>query len=459
MVGIFIATIGICMAAHGDFASAGAVLAAPIVVPVIKKSLDSPEALKEELEAVFKSFADQISAKMKDEMDGKDVISTKELSEKLKALGITDDTIKNISESINEHARLIEKGKSSSAPGSSLREIVDKAFTQEALTDKIKAIYDSRHGSIDILKAVGTITTGNVTTTSGGDAILDMLNADDIAGIRLNTPFIEEYANVSRTSKAVYTYVDYIPGEGDVTFLAEGGTKAQLDLDVEVRTETPVKAAGYSILTEESVTDIPRMQSESRGLLFKKYLLKRQDGILFGDGLNSNPLGVTSIAMAFNPATWTAAGIAKPNLQDVIIALANQIYTTTSYTDDVEYYPNVVYVNPADFAALRVARDDNGQYLFPSFTLYNNQVIDGIKVIAKNKIPKGKILMGDFSKLNIVNYIDYSVRVGWVNDQFIKNLFTILGEGRFYSFVRHLDQRAFVYDNISTVVAAIDAQA
>lgn len=34
--------------------------------------------------------------------------------------------------------------------------------------------------------------------------------------------------------------------------------------------------------------------------------------------------------------------------------------------------------------------------------------------------------MGDFMKLNIVDYVRYSVRIGWINDQFIKNLFTML---------------------------------
>lgn len=441
----------------GDYASAGAIMATPLTVPVIKSTLESPEDLAKELDAIFKSFAGQISDKIDKGIGEKDVLTKEELAEKLKGYGISEDTLKTITESINEHARFIEASKNKHTDGTTLKSIMKQAFSEEGLADKLKALYNSGSGTVDITKAVGTITTGNVTTDTGGNAILDYLNADSTEGIRLQTPFIEEFANVTRTSKPVYTYVDYIPGEGDIEFIAEGGTKPQLDLDVTVATATPVKAAGYEILTEESVTDIPRMESESRGLLFKKYLLKRQDGILFGDGVSPNPTGVTGIASAFNPATWTAAGIATPNLHDVIIACANQIYTTVSYTDDVEYYPNVAFVNPADFAALRVARDDNGQYLFPSFTLYNGQTIDGIRVIAKNKIPSGKILMGDFSKLNIVNYVDYSVRIGWINDQFIKNLFTMLGEGRFFTFVKSLDQRAFVYDDIATIVAAIDA--
>lgn len=182
--------------------------------------------------------------------------------------------------------------------------MIKSAFSRDGLAADIKKMYDNRSGILDVTKVIGNVTTANVTTTSGGIALLDMLNADEVRDIILQTPFIEEFANVSSTNQAVYTYVDYVPGEGDMTYLSEGGTKQQLDLDVTVKTVTPVKVAGYEILTEEAVTDIPRMESNARNLLFKRYLLKRQNGILFGTGLNNEPNGVTSIAAAFNPASW-----------------------------------------------------------------------------------------------------------------------------------------------------------
>jgi len=171
------------------------------------------------------------------------------------------------------------------------KESIKKAFSAEGLAGKIADVFGKGSGMVDVLKAVGTITTGQVTTDTGGNALLDMLNADEMMDIRLTTPFIEEFANTGKTSKPVYSYVDYIPGEGDINFIAEGNQKPQLDLDITVRSETPVKAAGYEILTDESIQDIPRLESNAKNLLFKKYLLKRQNGILFGDGIGANPLG------------------------------------------------------------------------------------------------------------------------------------------------------------------------
>lgn len=428
-----------CMFVFADPGAGFITMAIPLIVPVIKSAdISDTEKLATELNKAFAMFSESLKGLTVEEVDDK--------IEKLK--------IKEINEALEAHGLELQKHNYSGGSQDGFKAILHVAFKRSGLQDEIKTVFANRHGSIEI-KAVGDITTGNVTTDTGGNAILDMLNADEIADIRLQMPFIEDYANVTNTNKPVYTYVDYIPGEGDMTFLGEGDTKQQLDLDVVVRTESPVKAAGYEILTEESITDIPRMESNARGLLLRKYLLKRQNGILFGDGIGDNPLGVTKLAAAFNPDSWVGAKVVDPNLHDVVVAVANEIATKQAYTDDIEYFPNVAFINPGDFAALRLSKDKNGQYIFPSFTLYNEQTINGIKIVPKNKIPAGYILMGDFKKLNIVNYVAYSIRIGWINDQFIKNLFTMLGEGRFYVYVKNLDQRAFIYDTIANVVAGI----
>lgn len=429
-------------------------------VPIIKSaSLSDADTLAAELNSVFGEMAKSLQKAISDEYKEKGALSTTELDAKLKELGLSEKALSDINSTLTAHGLRFEQGEASNSKATGLSGMLKSAFSAPGLLDAIKGVYENRgNGSIEVTKAVGNVTTGNVTTDTGGSALLDMLNADIIADIRLNMPFIEDFATVSSTNKPVYTYVDYLPGEGDVQFLGEGGTKTQLDLDITVKTQTPSKAAGYEILTEEAITDIPRMESNAKGLLLRKYLLKRQNGILFGDGIGTNPTGVTKFAALFDPDTWLGTKVDTPNLHDCIIAVANQIYTTTSYTDDVEYYPNVAFVNPADFAALRLAKDGTRQYIFPSITLFNDKTIDGIRMIPKNKIPQGYILMGDFQKLNIIDYVAYSVRIGWINDQFIKNLFTMLGEGRFYTFVKALDQRAFVYDTIANVTAGITAE-
>lgn len=361
------------------------------------------------------------------------------------------------------------KGSMSSAEKQTYKSVITKAVNEfvndPAKMAKLKEAAQGNgivtlFGSDKIEKAVGNITTGNVATDTGGNAILDLINADEIATFNLRQPFIEQFATVTRTAKPVFVYADYEPKEGDAGFTAEAAAKSQMDLNVVVKSLAPKKATGYEIMSEEAVDDIPRLQSEATTLLFQKYLLKRQSGILAGDGTNNTPVGVISQAGAWDNATWdtTNNGVVSGNLYDALIALANQIYTVHNYTDEAAYFPNVAFVNPKDFAGLKLKKNEFGMYLFPQLILSENSKIDNFALVPQRDITAGKVLIGDFTKLRIINYIDYYVKMGWINDQFIKNLFTMLGEGRFYTLIKNLDKKAFVYADIATVLNDIKTQ-
>lgn len=400
------------------------------------------------------------------------VLTAESFTTNLKAAGIEDGTIAKIVKGLEEQGAVLRKmqleGETIKGKGD-WKANITKAFNKEGLAEKISETFKSGAGGVQIMggkdefseKVVGNITTANVTTNTGGNAMLDLINADDLVGMNLRDPWVENYATVTRTAKPVYTYADFIPGEGDAAFLAESAAKSQVDLDITVKTVAPKKVAAYEILSEEAITDIPRLESEAKMLILKRVLLKRQNKILFGTGAGDDPNGVVGLARAWDATSWTGDKVTDVNLYDVIVALANQIYNTFNYTDETSYYPNLCVVRPQDLAAMKLKKNEFGMYLFPAFQLVgsNGQSVnvDGITVLPKRDIPAGKIMIGDFTKLRIINYIDYSLRMGFVNDQFIKNLFTMLGESRFYTVIKELDRNAFIYDDIADVVAGIQA--
>lgn len=409
-----------------------------------------------------KEFLDKVNVKIaeaKKELEEKSINSDQmdkkiedSINEALKNVS-TKDELEELNKALEDQGLIINRMKSEKTTPGTIKDVFKKAFGREDLKKDIEDAIKSNR-SIDVIKAVGTVTTGQVSTDSGGDALLDMLNADEINSLRLRNQFIEDFCTVTRTGLPVYTYVDFVPKEGSVTFVAEGDTKSQIDLKAEVRTITPSKVAAWTKLTEEAATDVPRMESEARVNLLKRYLLKRQNGILFGDGTGANPTGITVVAPAFNSATWGGDTKASPNLYDVMVAIKNQIELAANHSDDIDYYPNVCFINPADYNNLLIKQDEK-VYTFSNVNGQKLMNIDGIAIVPKKEIPVGKILMGDFTKLEVINYIDYNVKIGWVNDDFVKNQFVILGEGRFYVLVRELDKLAFVYDDISNVETAL----
>lgn len=333
-----------------------------------------------------------------------------------------------------------------------VKSIIKNSFNKEGVAEQIKNVVSNGTGYVEVVKAVGEVTTSSVATDTGGNALLDYLNADSVEGMRLRDTFIENYCNVTRTGKAVYVYVDFIPKDGGAGFTAEGATKSQIDLQATVKSVSPKKATAYTILTEEAIDDIPRMESEARTNILKSVLLKRQSGILTGSGVGANPKGVTEFAKAYDPTKWFGADKADANLYDACVAVINQIETAQNHANDVDYFPNAIFLNPADWNALKVLTSDKDYVLSNVTGNMNVKMVDGVPVIKRKEITQGKILVGDFSRLNVVNYIDYQVKVGYTGTQFIENTFTMLGETRFYTFVKALDEIAFVYDDISTII-------
>ena len=322
---------------------------------------------------------------------------------------------------------------------------------------KIKSIAKAGSGLVEFAigadKAVADITTAsgvntnppNITGTQ--QAPLDNVNLREI-------PVLGLTSNIN-TSLAAYPYTEAKPKDGDYAFVAEGAAKPQIDFTWETNYAKPVKAAAWIRLTEEAVQDVAGLQSVATDYLLKKHNLKKARGILFGDGNAPNPKGATEYGRVFS-AGDLALAVESPNFMDVINAAITDIATTHNYEDEMPYMANLVLINPVDFYIQLVsAKDTQGHPLYPQASLFNRVTIGGVTIQPEESIPAGKIFVADMSKYNTTNYVPYSVKIGWINDDFIKNQFVILGESRFHAFVKKLDEQAFIYDDIETIKAAI----
>lgn len=321
--------------------------------------------------------------------------------------------------------------------------------------DKIKQIAKAGSGTVEfeINKVVADVTSANGVNTSP-PAIIGT-QQDSISNINLrDIPVLGLTTNVN-TGLAAFPYTEAKPKDGDYAFVAEGTAKPQIDFTWETNYAKPVKAAAWIKLTEESVTDVAGLQSVATDLLVKKHNLKKARGILFGDGNAPNPKGATIYGRVFS-AGALALSVESPNIMDIVNACITDIATTHNYEDETPYMANLVLMHPVDFFIHFVsAKDGFARPLFPQATLFNQVTIGGVTILPEESITAGQIFVADMSKYNTTNYVPYGVKIGWVNDDFIKNQFVILGESRFHAFVKKLDEQAFIYDSIETIKAAI----
>lgn len=322
-------------------------------------------------------------------------------------------------------------------------------------SDKIKQIKDSGHGQLEMtVKAPEDITTGSATSPDGFPTMLGSQIAP-ASNVSFRMAIINTIVNLFTTNQRVYAYTEVTPKDGDFGFVAECAVKPQIDFKVETRYAEPCKIAAHEVLCEESVDDIAGLQAIATEFLRAKHDLFRQKGILFGTGIAPECKGAVLYGRTF-VAGGMANTVDSTNFMDVVNACITDIYTTHNYQDEMNYMANVAMINPTDFFVQLVsAKDGNGLPLYPMASLMNRVTIGGVTIIPMENIPVGKIFVADMSKYNVTNYIDYTVRIGWINDQFITNKFTIVGESRFHAFVKKLDEQAFIYDDIATIKDAI----
>ena len=334
---------------------------------------------------------------------------------------------------------------------------IDRFIEENA--DQIKSLREKGHGSIEFSlthKAPATMTTGNASNPDGIPEITGVQMAPP-SNVNLRGAIVDALVNIFNTNLAAYPYTESVPKEGDFSWVGEGETKPQMDFNIETRYAEPYKVAAHMVLTEEAVTDIPGLQSIATNYLRAKHDLKRQNGILFGTGVGNEPTGATVYGRLF-VAGGMANQVTAPNFMDVVNACVTDIYVTPNFQDEMEYMANIVLINPVDFyTELVAAKDGEGRPLYPMAALFNRVTIGGTTIIPEQTIPAGKIFVCDMSKYNVTNYVPYTVRIGWINDNFITNQFCIVGESRMHAFVKKLDEAAFIYDDIAVVKAAITA--
>lgn len=311
----------------------------------------------------------------------------------------------------------------------------------EMIVDKMKS-----GGNIDISKAVG-----NMTTASGTmDPLLPanyIVERRGVPNVRLRRPYLFDVVNTFNTSEKTLPYVEAIPKEGDFAVVPEGTVKPQLDFTWETRYVTPTKFAGYIHVTDELLYDIPRITDT-----IVNYLRDKHD--IFKDNKIFEYINTTAIAFA---AGALANSVSMPNIIDVVNAMQVQILNSPNYVDEPDFYADTVLMNSVDFFKhFSSVKDALGRNLYSDVMLLSGSMIyNGIKFISTKQVPAGQIILFDSSKIDVSNYEGYNVKMGWINDDFIKNMRVILGESRGHIYIKNHDKRAFVKGSIDTIITAL----
>lgn len=311
--------------------------------------------------------------------------------------------------------------------------------------EKISAVKENG-GLINLdVKAVGTMSiTSNY---SGGQVALSQLESG-VARIVRRRPFLRQLINVAGTISKYITYIEQKNPEGGADMTAEGALKSQADFDLVETSKAVKKVTAWIKVSKEMVADLPFMRNEIDTELMELVELKLDSQILSGNGTGDNLEGLLQ-----NATAWSAGGFAlsivAPNEFDVLRVAIAQI-------QGLEFNANYILLHPEDCAKMELTKTSQGEYTYAMSYIVDGIVrVKSIPVIENTGITAGTFLVGDFTKSNLRIREDLNVQVGYVNDDFTKNLMTILCEARAVHYVKSNHYGAFVKGTFSTAKTAL----
>jgi HK97 family phage major capsid protein len=229
--------------------------------------------------------------------------------------------------------------------------------------------------------------------------------------------------------------VEYVREEaltGSAAETTHGAAKPELGLEYTLQTAPVRTIAGWIPVQNQQLEDWPQLRSLIDGRL--RYSVKRREDyqLVWGNGTPPNLEGLLTVSGTndieangrYNASDHTLIDVIRMGITDVRVA---------------GYEPNFVAAHPYDWESIVLMKGTDDRYVWAVVTDANGTRIWGLQVVesvamqqrAGVATERREILVGDGRVgAQILDRMQSTVMVGLVDDQFIKNMRTVLAEER-----------------------------
>jgi HK97 family phage major capsid protein len=215
--------------------------------------------------------------------------------------------------------------------------------------------------------------------------------------------------------------------------VAEGTLKPSSDVTFEQKTDNVRKIAVWMPVTDEALDDIPQLYSYIQELLRYDLKLKEEGQILKGDGTGNNLNGIMTQATAFAAALGMTGDTAIDTVRRAIYQVRKQSKRPA----------DAVVMTDLDWMNIELLKDADNRYLFANLQGMITPVLWGRPVVVSDSMDEGtpaaggtaatggEFLVGSFAQgARLYDRMAFTVKVGWINDDFVKNQRVLLVEER-----------------------------
>lgn len=208
---------------------------------------------------------------------------------------------------------------------------------------------------------------------------------------------------------------------------AEGDTKAQSDIQLELKPFPARVIAHWMLASKQILSDVPQLQALINGELLYGLGLKEDQQLLFGDNTGENLHGMVPQATAYADPLLSAAG--APAIDNFIDIIGRAMLQSAL----AEYPVDGIVMHPSDWMIIRLTKNEDGDYIYgPPGGPEPEPRLFGQRVVPTTGMTQDKFLVGQFARAaTIYDRWEAHVEVSTEDsDNFRKNLVTLLGEER-----------------------------
>lgn len=229
--------------------------------------------------------------------------------------------------------------------------------------------------------------------------------------------------------------VEYVRQESFTRAAAEtahGSAKPEASLEYTLQTATVRTIAAWQKVQVQQLDDWSMLRSLIDQRLLYDLAMREEEQIMYGDGIAPNITGLLVVSGTTNIASLARYAATDDQLLDVIRMGVTEVRRAG-------YSPNALLIDPLDWEEVELLKATDKNYIWAVIRDTLGPRVWGLRVVETVAAEQQKVIatqarnliVGDFQRgAMIVDRMAAQVMVGLVNDDFVKNLRTILAEER-----------------------------
>jgi len=196
---------------------------------------------------------------------------------------------------------------------------------------------------------------------------------------------------------------------------AEGDAKSAVRPTHTLIQQSAITVAGYAKMSRQALNDSDELRRAVETTLNRSVAVALDAALVDG---------VVAPAFAGFEALATASTSA------VYSALPDAVSEGVAAMQVAGFVPDVVALAPSDWLAVTTATGSDGHYLGGTYLGVMPMQMRGLRVVLSPSVEAGKALVIDSSHAELLIVDGFTIELGYVDQDFTKNLVTILGEMR-----------------------------